>query len=103
MADGVIRRGDSFPIMNWQLVDASGQPTIDITGASVTLQLVLANGQSVTRTPTVTAPAIARGTYSWVPEDTATRGTIAATFIVNRGGLLQTFPGGPTPIQISVT
>ena len=84
--------------MSWQLLDNAGNPTIDITGATVTLTLTLPDGTTYTRTPTVSNPSISTGTYQWVVADTVQAGSLKAVFVVLRSGLPQTF----SPLFINV-
>lgn len=89
MADFYLKIGDTLPILDVTLKNASGTP-INLTGASV--QVVLRHqgtGATVTKACTLADAANGRVTYTWLANDITAAGFYDAEFRI-------TFAGGAT-------
>jgi hypothetical protein len=86
-----VKQGDTAPSVTTTLLDPDLAPS-DLTGATVVFRMT--NG-----TTTIEAPAIVetpetegRVTYEWAPTDLDVWGGYAIEWVVDQGGVIQTFP-----------
>lgn len=95
----VIKRNDTSPSLEVQLLDASKNP-VNITGASVVFNLGTRDGETLVDGEAATIVTAGTGIvrYDWQAGDTAQSGTHNAEFEVTYlGGRVETFPKSKSP------
>lgn len=98
-----IKQGDTSPSMKAMLKDEAGIP-VDLTGASVVLNMSDAYGQTLIDRATVVVSDAVAGVvrYDWVTDDTLVAGDHRAEFEVTfNTGKVETFPN-TSDITVSI-
>jgi len=101
MSKNVMKVGDRLPKLECILTDQDGA-VVDLTGATVQIQLSKSDGTVVTTDATIVSATAGTVEYSWGANDTNTAGAMTVEFIVTSGGLERTFPStGTNVIQVN--